>query len=187
MKRRLTKVLSTALSLGLILVGGVTAYFTHQASTQQIVVSTGSLAIAVDETSPVQFDNLLPSEEREVTWTVTNTGSTSVWVKGRTEGIWEDETLTEAGLLVTEVSAQVDGSWLSLASDPAGVSEEFFVSATGQEVDLMNLADGESMPMKLKFVMDSQMVDEYQNQSYGLSVHLAAKQASTDASWPSSY
>jgi len=186
-KKKLSHIMSIVLSLGLIVAGGVTAYFTHQASTQQIVVSTGSLAIEIGETNPIRFDNLLPGQEQEITWTVSNTGSTPVALKGKIEGNWEDQNLLGADLKMIDVSAQIDGSWLSLASDLADPGSEFFLSATGQENDLMNLAAGEIIPMRLKFILDSQVLDDYQNQNYGLSVHLAAKQTNSEANWPSSY
>jgi hypothetical protein len=187
MKRRLSKVLTTALSLGLIVAGGVTAYFTNQASTQQIVVSTGTLAIEVDETLPLQFNNLLPGEEREVSWTVTNTGSTGVNLKGQIEGSWDDEVLVDGGLLVTDLEAFVDNNWLSLESDPAGISNEFYLSPTQSEIDLLELDVSQELPMRMKFSLEADIADEYQAQAYGLSVHLAAKQTNDGAVWPSSY
>jgi len=186
MKRRLLKAIGIVFCLGLVLTGGVMAYFTSKATTQQVVVGTGSLAITIDETTPLQFDNLLPGEEKIISWTVTNTGSTPVNIKGKIQGLWEDEALT-GGLLATSVEAQVAGEWLSLLSVPTGINQEFFFSSTGQENALISLAKAESLPMRLKLQFDSQAPDEYQNQTYNLSVHLAAKQTNAGANWPESY
>jgi len=186
MKRRLLKAIGIVFCLGLVLTGGVMAYFTSKATTQQVVVGTGSLAITIDETTPLQFDNLLPGEEKIISWTVTNTGSTPVNIKGKIQGLWEDEALT-GGLLATSVEAQVVGEWLSLLSVPTGINQEFFFSSTGQENALISLAKAESLPMRLKLQFDSQAPDEYQNQTYNLSVHLAAKQTNAGANWPESY
>ncbi len=174
------------LALGALLaVGTAVAYFTTQASSQSLVVSTGSLAIEMDSFSQTELSNIIPGDTESIEWRVTNTGTAPVNMKGRIENIWSDASLID-GVKITKIEAMKDTQWTVLAENTEGISGEFFYSLSGADADLFELLPAEELPMRLSLEFDAEVGDEYQVQTSELMVHLAAKQLG-ETPWPEVY
>lgn len=82
---RLNKKLRVLSVLGIVAVasiGATIAYFTGGAQSADNVFTTGSLAVNIDQASPLSVSDVLPGEKYPIVFTVTNTGENAVFVKG---------------------------------------------------------------------------------------------------------
>jgi predicted ribosomally synthesized peptide with SipW-like signal peptide len=169
------------------LVGTTAAYFNASASSPDNVFTTGSLSVALSENTGLVWDDWQPGETKELSFTITNTGSMPIYVKGRFDGSWDANELSSSVISLAKIEYWYESVWYSLGQTPWGIGEEFFYSPTGTEADLTMLVGGETTQFKVIVKFDPEAGNEYQNHIFTGALHLAARQVTDGASWPAQY
>ena len=67
------------------------------------------------------------------------------------------------------------------------VGEEFYFSTDGTDAYLLGLGSGTVQEYRLTVHLSEATGDEYQNEIFTTSLHLAAKQIAAGSGWPESY
>ncbi len=184
MKKILYSISVIALVIGLS-VGITGAYFTGQDELSPSVFTSGTLDIELQEASQLSVDNFLPGQTIQTEFTLRNTGSVPIKVKGYIDGEWVDSDLNLSVITINKLD-RLDGTqWLPLLESPLGIGDEFFI-ADSQE-NLLQIRPGETIGMRAEYEFSSSAGNEYQGKLLNLSIHAAAKQANPEGSWPSDY
>lgn len=176
--------------VGLVLsVVAVYAYFTSLEQSNPILFGTGSLAIELTDPNQLQFANLAPGDERQVEWQVKNTGSLNIQLKGRVDGRWESQLaeLSSDSVKVTKVEYLDGENWIELVSGDQLLGSEWFYASDGGEGGVITLQPEQVVQYRLTALFDPTASDQYQEQTFQLEIHQAAKQTSDQANWPSEY
>jgi len=174
---------------GLVFIVGVAyAYFTSQDVSADLVFKTGSLKINLIDPAQLDFSNLMPGDKRTVDYSVKNTGTVPVNLKGKFSGAWSDETLDNSKLAPVKLEYQADdGNWVSLVENGPSYETEYFYANENNQSQLFELAPEATVNWRVTFQLAEDVADEYQNQEFKVKLHMAAKQTQAEATWPESY
>ena len=171
-----------------VVVGVTYAYFTSQGVSAELVFQTGSLKIDLTDPTQLSFSNLKPGDEQLVEYSVKNTGTMSVYLKGKFTGGWQEAGLDNSKLQPTKLEYQLNGGdWVMLVNDGLAIDEEYFYSSTDNEATLIELPVNAVVYWRATFRLASEVGDNYQNQEYKTQIHLTAKQIKDEAGWSESY
>ncbi len=187
---KLSRWLKIVLPLGLffILVGIVYAYFTSQDVSADLVFKTGSLKIDLVDPSQLEFSNLKPGDEQVVEYSVKNTGSMPIYLKGKFTGGFVDEGLDNTKLAPVELKYRLnDGDWQTLVTDGPVLNAEYFYSHDDTAENLVALEPDQTLNWQVKFKFAPDVDDSFQNQEYKVKLHFAARQVKEGASFPETY
>lgn len=163
------------------------AYFTASADSPENIFTSGTLDLSIVQDSVLTVTNWKPGEEYTLEFNVENTGSLPIYLKGFLGGNWSNEALDKNVFKIVSLSQMIDGNWVNLTQNGVQIDEEFFVSADGTENTLLNLNPGEVKGLRVVVKLSENVSDEYQNQSFSTSLHMAGKQVSNGTSWPLTY
>jgi hypothetical protein len=186
MRKRHRAYLGLFVFLFILTIGMVVAYYTSLVRSSDYVFSTSNLQINIAE-GELNFQSLLPGESRELLFVVENVGTSPVHVKGDFDGNWNLPELSANALTVEQFSYRSGSEWLVASAAPFALGEEFFLSPLNAESDLVALAAGDSVEMKLVVVFDADAGNEYQDSFFTGAINLAAKQVEAGAAWPIGY
>ena len=180
--------LTLPLGLFFILVGIVYAYFTSQDVSADLVFKTGSLKIELVDPTQLEFSHLKPGDEQVIEYSVKNTGSMPVYLKGKFTGGFMDEGLDDAKLAPVELKYRLgNGQWQTLVTDGPGLNTEYFYSSDNTESKLISLEPDQILNWQVKFRFAEDVDDNYQSQEYKVRLHFAARQTKEGASFPETY
>ena len=176
------------LSLLIILaIVATTAYFTNTASHNPAVFVTGDLSVVVSQENPVQVSGMLPGEEHAVEFSVLNSGVVPTHLKWRLLGAWEDPNLDPYYFQIKSLQRKVGDEWQNVGQGAISLDEEIFLSPDGGQNGLEELFPEESVTYRLTISLDSAAGNEFQNQTFATTLHVAAKQDVSEATWPEEY
>ena len=176
-----------AIAMTLLAVGGVFAYFTSQTSVTLGSIQAAQLSVSASASEAFAGDQWLPGEEKTATWSITNTGTTPVFVKGYLNGTWAAPELDSAVVSVVRIERLSDGNWVLMQNELQALGAEFFHSPTGEDAGLLALAPAETAQYRVTAMLDSGAGDEYQLQNFVAELHVAARQITDGATWPIMY
>ena len=110
-----------------------------------------------------------------------------IYVKGYLEGIWDDANLDPTMFEVIAVEHQIDDTWMNIMQGGVALGDEFYLSADGSPDNLLAIPVHEQVKLRLTARLSEQAGNEYQEQVFRTSLHLAGRQVQESASWPESY
>ncbi len=167
-------------------VGIVTAYFTSTGWLRGQVLGTSSLVIRVEQIEPQAFVAFTPGEPQPFTWKVTNVGDVAVHLAARFTGNWEKTGLDPALFTLNSIRYKVidDPEWQTLSRNAITFNQPWFISPTGQDVELLELAPGEELNIQGEMMLADEADDRYQMTEYSFVLQVVAKQLTQGATWP---
>jgi predicted ribosomally synthesized peptide with SipW-like signal peptide len=163
------------------------AYFTSQDVSPENVFTSGSLSVAISQGDVLAIENWHPGMKQDLEFEVTNTGTMPIYMKGYFGGQWGNIELDPLLFEITALERKVADTWIQVVSEGLHVGEEFFLSSDGTENSLLSLEPGEVVTFRARTKLSETTGDEYQNEVFSVSLHVAAKQMVDSASWPSEY
>lgn len=163
------------------------AFFTDVNSSSENVFVSGSLSVAVTQDEVLTVENWRPGEEYALAFLVTNTGSMPLEVKGKLHGAWGQSYLDPEIVEIISFERNISGNWVTVNATGLTVDQEFYLSQDGTEATLQSLQAGESAEFRATIRLSEDTPDEYQNQMFATSLHIAGKQATAGSSWPAEY
>lgn len=164
-----------------------TAYFTSSSQSDENVFSSGDLQIDVTQNELLTVSNWRPGDTYQLEFKVTNTGTLAQFFKGYLSGSWSDETLGTDVFQIVKVERKLNGDWQDLVAENITIGDEFYFSSDGTNNTLLGMDPGKFQEYRLTVKLSDQTGDEYQNQVFSTSLHVAAKQVDASASWPETY
>jgi len=171
-----------------IVVGITYAYFTSKALSADLVFHTGSLKMDLTDPTQLSFANLKPGDKQVIDFSVKNSGSLPIYLKGKFSGGWLEGSLDNTKLTPIKLEYQVAGSeWVTLMNNGPVLNEDFFYSHDNDSSHLIELASNQEIHWRATFQLAQDVNDSYQNQQYKTQIHFAAKQIDDESTWPSEY
>ena len=171
----------------LLAIGATKAYFTSYSQSPDNVFTSGSLVIDILQDEVLNISNWKPGETYTLDFSVSNTGSLPVHLKGYLAGEWSSTQLESSVVEILSIEREVSGSWQTVNTASLGVGEEFFLSPDGLDGSLELLEPNEATHFRFVVGLSPITSDEYQLETFVSSLHVAAKQAEFGAAWPSEY
>ncbi|MBU0974914.1 M73 family metallopeptidase [Patescibacteria group bacterium] len=171
----------------IFVISTTTAYFTNSSQSDENVFTSGDLKIEVTQDNVLSVQNWFPGSEHSMEFSMTNTGSMTEYAKGYLGGIWSSEELDTSVFEITKLERKVNDEWLVINSTGLNIGDEFYLSADGSELNLLELIPGAREDFKLTTKLSETTEDQYQNEFFSASLHLAARQIDDGAEWPVNY
>ena len=167
-------------------IGATVAYFSGGAQSSVNVFTTGTMAVEINQEGPVAVSDVLPGSIYPISFTVTNTGTNPIFLKGYLQGEWSDSELSSQMLSVIGISVANGSTPYSLTQFGEALGTEFLVTADDQ-IGMLELMPGQSEEITLTVAFSEAMDNQYQGKEMSLALHLAAKQSQPGADWPAEY
>lgn len=167
--------------------GATKAYFTTQNSSSENIFLSGNLAIAVTQDSVLTVNNWKPTDIHSIEFQLSNTGSMPTYVKGYINGFWSDPNLEPGVFDILQVERKIGEDWIAITQDGLNLEEEFYLSADGTEATLLQLEPEQTAEFRITTQLKEETPDEYQNQSFSVSLHMTGKQVTNGSDWPAWY
>jgi predicted ribosomally synthesized peptide with SipW-like signal peptide len=176
------------LSLFVVLaISSTTAYFTSFSESEENIFTSGNLNIEVTQDSVLSVQDWAPGSQELLEFSIVNIGSMAEHVKGYLGGTWSNETLDPSVFEIKQLERKVSDVWVVVDSDGLTLSEEFYLSADGTEATLLELNPNEKEDFRVTIGLSEETGDEYQNETFSMSLHVAAKQVYLGSEWPATY
>ena len=158
--RRKSLVLLSTLAFLILSVGTVLAYFSFTTTTPLGWFETGSTQIEVLGQS-TESNNLAPGETHSFEFSVQNTGTLPVFMRGYFDAAWSDQGLDPA--MVTGLSLEVDsGNGLEeIKAGPFDVADIVYFSADSTDQNLWFLQPSETWIVRVTVQLDPAADTEY--------------------------
>lgn len=163
------------------------AFFTDVQSSSENIFVSGNLSVAVSQDEVLSVQNWKPADEHMITFAVTNTGTVPTQVKGKLVGAWNQSNLDAGVVEITAFERKVGLDWVPVQAGSIEMGEEFYLSADGTPENLQVLQSEETVELRITTRLSATTPDEYQNQTFAASLHIAGKQATEGSSWPAEY
>jgi predicted ribosomally synthesized peptide with SipW-like signal peptide len=173
--------------LATLAISSTSAYFTSSSESDQNIFTSGNLKIEVQQDDVLSVQDWLPGDEKTMEFKMVNTGSIPEYAKGYLGGEWSNPDLDPSVFEVRQLERKVSDAWVVVENAGLSLGEEFYLSMDGTEITLFELSPGEDEEFRLTVGLDEQTGDEYQNEVFSASLHLAARQVVEGATWPASY
>ena len=168
-------------------ISSTVAYFTSSSESDENIFTSGNLKIEITQDDVLSIQNWFPGSEHSMEFSMINTGSMPEYAKGYLGGVWSNEDLDPSVFEITKLERKVNDAWIVVDNEGLDVGEEFFLSADGTINTLLELSAGVREDFKLTVRLNETAGDEYQNEIFTTSLHLAAKQTLVGSQWPASY
>lgn len=189
-KSRISKINTSLLVLTIVSILAITvskAYFSAQAESADNIYVSGTLELVVTQDSMLTVNNWRPGDENTLEFTLENTGSLPVSIKGYFDGEWQTPGLDSGLFEIISAEVLVDDVWSQLANETLYVGQEFFVSANGMPDTIFVIQPQQQVEFLVTTRLSVATPDEYQNQEFVTSLHLAGKQVVEGSDWPAEY
>lgn len=173
--------------LSILAITATKAFFSAQADSPDNIFISGTLELAIAQDSALSVNSWKPGDENTMEFTLQNTGSLPVFVKGYLDGEWQGEGLDSSLFEITSVEVFVDDVWAQLANETLHTGEEFFVSANGMQDTIFVIQPQQQVDFIVATRLSESTPDEYQNQQFIARLHLAGKQVVQGSDWPAQY
>lgn len=158
-----------------------------QGSSLENVFASGTLQVDVVQDTVLSVSNWKPGEKHLIEFNVKNTGTMPVFVKGYLAGKWGSPVLDSNMFEILSVKAMLNNAWVELVQNGFHIGSEFYVSQNGTINNLFQLQPEQILPIIVTVRLSQDAPDEYQNQTFTTSLHIAGKQVDEDTSWPETY
>ena len=168
-------------------IGATKAYFTSFSQSPENVFVSGALEVEIHQDEVLSVSDWQPGETYELNFTIANSGSLPVYVKGFLGGEWLTPELDPSMVEVLSLQREVNGSWVQVTQTGLNIGEEFFLSSDGTENSLESLVPNQEVHYKMNVQLVPEVADEYQLQTFSTSLHIAARQVAQGANWPSEF
>lgn len=168
------------------IISTTTAYFTSSSQSDKNIFSSGDLKIEITQDDVLSVSNWFPGDEKSLEFSVKNSGTLAEYFKGYLGGSWSSENLDSSVFKITKVEREVNGVWI-VTDQNLNTEQEFYFSSDGTENTLLRFDPDRTQKFKLTVQLDENTTDEYQNETFSASLHLAAKQFVAGSQWPENY
>ncbi len=173
--------------LSIFAIGATRAYFSTQNNSPENIFLSGNLDIEVTQDSVLNIENWKPKDIHTLEFKISNTGSMPTYVKGYIDGFWSDPNLESEMFDILKIERKVGENWVAITQDGLELKEEFYLSADNTEQSLLQLEPNAFAEFKITTQLHESTPDEYQNQSFSVSLHMAGKQVVNGSGWPAWY
>lgn len=167
-------------------IGTTVAYFTNSANSMESVFTAGSLTVEINQDSVIQVSDVLPGAIHPLEFSVKNTGSLPVQLKGYLEGRWQDSSLSNQVLSVENLEIDDGNDKYLIDNLGDSIADEFMIYKENKS-DLRVLAPNETIKLVANIKFSELMDNRYQGAKLDVILHLAAKQNSAGSEWPAEY
>ncbi|GIK83966.1 MAG: hypothetical protein BroJett025_05880 [Patescibacteria group bacterium] len=163
------------------------AFFTDVNSSPENVLTSGTVSVAVNQDSVLSVSDWRPGEQQVLEFAVENTGSMPVEIKGYLHGAWSEPNLDPEIVEIIAIERKEGENWIQVTQNGGVIGQEFYLSADGTENSLLALEPQEVAAFRLTVQLSETAPDEYQNQTFVTSLHIAGRQITGSSSWPATY
>lgn len=185
-KSKWLKVLVVIGVIALIGISSTVAYFTGASQSSANVFTTGTLAVEIDQDSPLDITNVSPGDVYQLEFDIRNTGTSPIFVKGYLDGSWDDESLSTQVVSLTAIEIENQGTSYSISQFGEAMGTEFLITAPDQ-IGMLEIPGGQTVKIFMDVKFSSAMENDYQGKSLSLALHLGAKQTQAGTDWPSEF
>ncbi len=177
---------------------GTYSFFSTTDTASGNTITAGTLAIDLlnqNTSNPLLFNipNVLPGQEVSVNFDVKNDSVASgVQLRGAAFGAWDNVSGGDNTLFkVTKVERWNGAAWVTLASNPGGITGIFYDSADGTDDEandggadaLFTVPAGGKDQFQLTVKFDESAGDVYQGEQYNAAIKVQARQNGA-TTWP---
>jgi len=170
-----------------LIISGTTAYFTSSSESDENIFASGNLKIEVEQDDVLSVQDWFPGSEHTMEFSMLNTGSMPEYVKGYLGGSWDQGELNSSVFRISKMERKINDTWIAINNEGLDINDEFYFSSDGTENTLLELLAGAEENFRLTIILDDETSDEYQNQVFTASLHLASKQIEIGSMWPENY
>lgn len=163
------------------------AFFTSSQVSDENVFISGTLEVNITQDTVLSLESWVPGDIHTLSFTLKNSGSLPTFVKGYLEGAWGFGGLDPSMVEIVSVEVFRDNTWVSLVQNELMIGEEFFLTLNGNPDTFIALQPEDEVPVQISIRLREDTPDEYQNQIFTTSLHIAGKQVSESSSWPVVY
>jgi hypothetical protein len=163
------------------------AFFNASAESLDNIFVSGTLDLSVDQDSILSINNWKPGEEHTMNFQIKNIGTLPVHIKGYLAGNWSNQDLDSSLFELSALKVLVNGVWQEFNTSSLGLNSEFFISNTFTDENLISIQPNEDIEVQITVKLAENVGDEYQNQTFNSSLHIAGKQVAENVSWPTTY
>ena len=169
-----------------LVISTTTAYFTGTTESDDNIFISGDIAIDVIQDNLFTVEEWFPGSEHTIEFSMLNNGTINEYVKGYLGGSWDNEELDPSVFKISKLEHKENNEWLTM-SNGLELGDEFYLSDDGTIQTLIELNPGSKEDFRLGVKLIETVGEEYQNQTFVANLHLAARQSTNGADWPSIY
>lgn len=168
-----------------LMVGLAIAYFSYQAQSQPLSLTTGQFSLVVNQQPDAIQPAWLPGESRQLSWSVANTGTAPVFLKGQLNGSWQDSQLSSSKVTLAQLQMKraSDAVMTTVPLVDTNLPVSFLFSPTTNESELWEIQPGETIDLQADLFLSNSAGNEYQGAELASVLTVTARQTTAGASW----